>query len=305
MTAFLAIFLVVSYFTVGAYDDPRPQIMKNAQEQRLFDVPLAAALYACAKSPEETYCKNSQSHLLELQKKAANEENFDVEEGLTIFDAEQFFMAWWKAHPDDKPPMAGAFLKDADRFYKVILNTSVQTDNSISGKTVSARTLVLSQISHAGYSHLFNNIFALVLFGSLVEGWLGSALYFFIYALSGTLGMLFYVKLFAAPDVHVLGASGNISAIVAAYGIYMVKFRREKLQTSRGAFAYGLYILYFLFGSDVLGIAQGRGGVAFGVHLLSAFIGAFILLIAGIPSASGEPRPYLSKNVEAKNIEAA
>ena len=84
--------------------------------------------------------------------------------------------------------------------------------------------LILPVILHAGLLHLAANTFALVIFGPRLESEFGRAAFFGLYAVSGVCGVA--ASYLVSPTLSV-GASGAVFGIVGAYGVYLVRNRRE------------------------------------------------------------------------------
>ncbi len=82
--------------------------------------------------------------------------------------------------------------------------------------------LVTHMFVHAGFAHIFMNMFGLFMFGRALEMMLGSKRFFILYFVSG-LGaailqlFIFYIQGSASPMV---GASGAIFGILAAFAVY-------------------------------------------------------------------------------------
>lgn len=75
-------------------------------------------------------------------------------------------------------------------------------------------TFVTSIFLHGGLMHLFFNMFALVIFGPLLEGRIGGNNFIALYFISGLAGGLGYIV--TGGSVPALGASGAIFGILGA-----------------------------------------------------------------------------------------
>ena len=84
--------------------------------------------------------------------------------------------------------------------------------------------LVLPVILHAGFLHLAANTFALVIFAPRLESEFGRVAFLGVYLVSGVCGVA--ASYLVSPTLSV-GASGAVFGIVGAYGIYLVRNRRE------------------------------------------------------------------------------
>ncbi len=79
---------------------------------------------------------------------------------------------------------------------------------------------------HGGWLHLAGNLLALFVFGDNVEDALGHWRYLLLYLLAGILGAALHVALGKDPEVPLVGASGGIAGIMAAY---LLLYPRAKL----------------------------------------------------------------------------
>ncbi|HEX2267255.1 MAG TPA: rhomboid family intramembrane serine protease, partial [Actinomycetota bacterium] len=93
-----------------------------------------------------------------------------------------------------------------------------------------------SMFLHAGLFHLAFNMYALYLFGDLVEDIFGRATFIAIYFLSGFLGGVASYA-FGSPYVLAVGASGAIFGLIGAWAAYNYKRRGTALGSAnlRGA----------------------------------------------------------------------
>ncbi|MEK6875201.1 MAG: rhomboid family intramembrane serine protease [Nanoarchaeota archaeon] len=84
-------------------------------------------------------------------------------------------------------------------------------------------TFLTSMFMHAGFFHLFVNMFSLLFVGNLVEKLIGRKRYFWFYIISGLFAGLFFagIEFFfqSNPDVAAVGASGALFGII---GLLMV-----------------------------------------------------------------------------------
>ncbi|MDR3192208.1 MAG: rhomboid family intramembrane serine protease, partial [Treponema sp.] len=83
-------------------------------------------------------------------------------------------------------------------------------------------TFLTYMFLHAGFSHIFFNMFALFIFGSQVERWMGSREFVLFYLLTGALAGLFSFAVYYLTGnyfVILLGASGAVFAVQLAYAV--------------------------------------------------------------------------------------
>lgn len=146
-------------------------------------------------------------------------------------------------------------------------------------------TLVTSAFLHGSWLHLGGNMLFLWIFGDNVEDVMGHAKFLIFYLLTAIAAG--YAQVLVSPDsmVPVVGASGAISGVLAAY---IVMFPSGKIRTLifLGIFVtmtmlpawiiIGYWILLqVIAGVSTLGIDQAGGGVAFFAH-----IGGFVAGLA-------------------------
>ena len=82
-------------------------------------------------------------------------------------------------------------------------------------------TLVTSMFLHGDFMHLFYNMFALGLFGTILEHIIGAKKFLHIYFAGGLIAGLFSIPFYNA----VLGASGAIMAILGCLAVLRPKMR--------------------------------------------------------------------------------
>jgi len=150
-------------------------------------------------------------------------------------------------------------------------------------------TLFSSMFLHGGWFHLLSNMWALYIFGDNVEDRLGSVRYLFFYLLGGVVAGLTHTLLNTQSQVPTIGASGAISAVMAAY---LLLYPRARVITLIPLFFLpwfvelpALLFIGFWFISQLfdgfLSIASGVqafGGVAYWAH-----VGGFIAGLAFLP----------------------
>lgn len=97
---------------------------------------------------------------------------------------------------------------------------AIKPSNILAGNYI--WTFLTSMFMHAGFFHLFANMFSLLFIGSLVEKILGKKRYFWFYMISGLFASLFFVLLSMIPfsffsadfETFAVGASGAIFGLV-------------------------------------------------------------------------------------------
>jgi membrane associated rhomboid family serine protease len=141
-------------------------------------------------------------------------------------------------------------------------------------------TLLTDLFLHGGWLHIFGNMLFLWIFGDNVEDTMGHARYLLFYLLCGLAGNLGQVLIDPQSTVPLVGASGAISGVLAAY---LVMFPLGKIRTLfligwipiillvPAWIQIGLWILLqFVNGLAAIGgrtAETGGGGVAYFAHI--------------------------------------
>jgi membrane associated rhomboid family serine protease len=154
-------------------------------------------------------------------------------------------------------------------------------------------TLVTSLFLHASLLHVGGNMLFLWIFGNNVEDRLGEIKFLVIYFASGVAGSLFQVFLTPSSTIPMLGASGAISGLLAAYVLY---FPRAKVLTyiipiffiTISAYVFIGYWIALQALDAYLSLGVSGGGVAFFAH-----VGGFItgLILAALLRPREHPTP--------------
>ncbi|AEJ62182.1 Rhomboid family protein [Spirochaeta thermophila DSM 6578] len=141
---------------------------------------------------------------------------------------------------------------------------------------------------HGGWAHLFSNMLALYIFGDNVEDRLGSGRYLIFYLLSGIAASVVHIALFPHSTVPMVGASGAISGVLAAY---VLMFPTARVITLIPVFFLPLFVeipaLFYIGGWFVSQLLNGFativtgvgafGGVAWWAHVGGFVAGALML----------------------------
>jgi membrane associated rhomboid family serine protease len=161
-------------------------------------------------------------------------------------------------------------------------------------------TVVTSMFMHdpSGYLHLGGNMLFLWIFGDNVEDALGRGRYLAFYLLSGLAAALAQIAIDPSSTVPMVGASGAIAGVLAAYGSL---YPRSPITVVNPVlplwFFFGLFIQlpawvvileFFVVNlwSGLGGLGLGaQGGVAFFAHLGGFVAGLFLvrLFVTGPP----------------------
>lgn len=156
-------------------------------------------------------------------------------------------------------------------------------------------TLITSMFLHANLLHVGGNMLFLWIFGNNVEDKLGELKFLVVYFASGLAGSL--LQIFITPDstIPMLGASGAISGLLAAYVLY---FPRARILTFVIPFFIFTLPAYVFIGywialqalNAFLNIGAIGGGVAFFAHV-GGFGTGLILALLLRPREHVDPSP--------------
>jgi membrane associated rhomboid family serine protease len=156
-------------------------------------------------------------------------------------------------------------------------------------------TLITSMFLHANLLHVAGNMLFLWIFGNNVEDKLGELKFLVVYFASGIAGSL--LQIFITPDstIPMLGASGAISGLLAAYVLY---FPRARILTFVVPFFIFTLPAYVFIGywialqalNAFLNIGAIGGGVAFFAHV-GGFATGLILALLLRPREHPDPHP--------------
>jgi membrane associated rhomboid family serine protease len=156
-------------------------------------------------------------------------------------------------------------------------------------------TLITSMFLHASLLHVGGNMLFLWIFGNNVEDKLGEIKFLIIYFAAGIAGSLLQVYISPTSTVPMLGASGAISGILAAYVLY---FPRARVLTFIVPFFFITISAYLVIGywialqllNAFLGLGVTGGGVAYFAHV-GGFASGLILAILLRPREHPDPHP--------------
>jgi membrane associated rhomboid family serine protease len=156
-------------------------------------------------------------------------------------------------------------------------------------------TLITSMFLHANLLHVAGNMLFLWIFGNNVEDRLGEVKFVIIYFAAGIAGSLLQVFITPNSTIPMLGASGAISGVLAAYVLY---FPRARVLTfvvpffvfTLPAFLFIGYWVALQALNAFLNLGAIGGGVAFFAHV-GGFVTGLILAILLRPREYAEPHP--------------
>ncbi|MBI1972187.1 MAG: rhomboid family intramembrane serine protease [Candidatus Aenigmarchaeota archaeon] len=133
-------------------------------------------------------------------------------------------------------------------------------------------TVFTSMFLHAGFDHIFGNMWYLWIFGDNVEDRLGRLRFLFLYVVSGAAAALVQYATDPSSTTPSIGASGAVSGIL---GFYMVLFPQARITTSAGYWVgqtpawlvIGFWFLIQLFFGVATLAGYGGSNVAFWAHI--------------------------------------
>ncbi|HSY24544.1 MAG TPA: rhomboid family intramembrane serine protease [Polyangiaceae bacterium] len=158
----------------------------------------------------------------------------------------------------------------------------------VADPAAAAPTLLTHMFLHGGFSHVAGNMLFLWIFGDNVEDALGHARYALFYLACGLTAAFAQVAMSPHSAVPMLGASGAIAGVLAAYGLL---YPRSPITVVNPIpilwFFWGLFIYlpawlviveFFLVNLwNALQPSSGGGGVAFMAHV-GGFLAGLVLL---------------------------
>ena len=134
-------------------------------------------------------------------------------------------------------------------------------------------TLVSAIFLHEGFAHIFYNMFALLMFGLVLEAIVGSRLFLVIFLATGIVGNV--AGVFAYPLAYSLGASGAIMGIIGALAVI-----RPRLIVWMGAPMPLIVAAAIWAGLDLIGfLSPAQTGIGNAAHLAGLAAGILIGLI--------------------------
>jgi membrane associated rhomboid family serine protease len=134
--------------------------------------------------------------------------------------------------------------------------------------------LVTYMFLHGGLPHLLGNLYFLWIFGDNVEDRLGSGRFLLLYLIAGVGAGLLHCLLSSEPGVPVVGASGAISGVMAAYALLFPQARLVSLILVFQVRWKTTTYLFLWLGLQVMGALLGSGQVAWWAHIGGFLIGA-------------------------------
>lgn len=177
-----------------------------------------------------------------------------------------------------------SFLNERDH-WQFLMDWAVVPDRVSSGEQL--HTLITSAFMHGSWFHLGSNMLFLWIFGDNVEDVLGHLKYIVFYLATAIAAGLAQILIDTNSLVPMVGASGAVSGLLAAYIVLFPNGRIRTLLTL-GVFitvtmlpAWMMigywFVLQILSGVLSLGDSSTGGGVAFWAHI-GGFVDGFLLV---------------------------
>ena len=168
------------------------------------------------------------------------------------------------------------------------------SDNQI--PVVEGVTLFTYMFFHADIFHLLGNMLFLWVFGDNVEDAMGHVKFLFFYLACGVFAGLFHAWMLPGSDVPLIGASGAVAGVIAAYlmlhprvGVWVLAFKFIPLRISAGL-VLGIWIALQVV---MIAIADA-GPTAWWAHIGGLLAGAALILVLrrpGVPLFDRGTRP--------------
>lgn len=155
-------------------------------------------------------------------------------------------------------------------------------------------TLVSYMFFHGDILHLAGNMLFLWVFGDNVEDALGHFKFLIFYLLCGVVGGLVHVLMMPSSEMPLIGASGAVAGVIAAYlmlhprvRVWVLIFRFIPIRIS-AAFALGAWILT----QFVMVLLPQAGPVAWWAHVGGILAGAILVTVMRRPGV-----PLFDRNI--------
>ena len=146
-------------------------------------------------------------------------------------------------------------------------------------------TLITYQFLHGGILHLVSNMLFLWVFGDNVEDAMGHLKFLIFYLLCGVAGGLVHAALLPSSELPLIGASGAVSGVIAAYlmlhprvRVWVLAFRFLPLRVP-AAWVLGIWVITQL----IMAVVAPADGVAWWAHIGGMAAGAVLVLFMRRP----------------------
>jgi membrane associated rhomboid family serine protease len=146
-------------------------------------------------------------------------------------------------------------------------------------------TLITYQFLHGDIFHLLSNMLFLWVFGDNIEDAMGHMKFLFFYLLCGVAGGLAHAAMLPTSAVPLVGASGAVAGVIAAYlmlhprvRVWVLAFRVIPLRIS-AAWVLGIWVVT----QFVMLLVPDVGPVAWWAHIGGMVAGAILILFLRRP----------------------
>jgi len=161
------------------------------------------------------------------------------------------------------------------------IELAAQGNEIVAGEDIWA--VLTSMFLHGGWVHLFGNMYFLYILGDNVEDVLGRARYLLFYLVCGVVATVGFAIFNSASEVPLLGASGAIAGVMAAYLLlfrnshltFMFVFWQRKMPV--WVWLGGWFVLNLIMSIVAFGDTGSMGGVAFIAHVAGFIAGLLII----------------------------
>lgn len=161
----------------------------------------------------------------------------------------------------------------------------VQSLGLLNPKKFNFLNLIQATFTHGGYTHLFGNLFFIIMFGIYVEQRIGSILTFSLFMV-GSLAGLYSEIMINNHIMALMGASAGATTLVGAFLVLFWHVRMKFLFTYLFVywrtmfFPVSITVPILYIANDFIMIATGNeGGVAYYAHAIGTLVGCTFALI--------------------------
>jgi rhomboid family protein len=139
--------------------------------------------------------------------------------------------------------------------------------------------LVTYSFLHAGFAHIFFNMFALFMFGSDIERLYGTrwfVIFYLVSVVTAGIAQLIFAAVVAAPPYPTIGASGGVFGVLLAFGM---TFPRRMVVLIFPPIPMPAWLFVTLYGvlELYLGVTGTAAGVAHFAHL-GGMLGGYLMI---------------------------
>jgi membrane associated rhomboid family serine protease len=185
----------------------------------------------------------------------------------------------------DEVAIAGFAIVPKELFDTSLLPISTET---VGPRFPERLTLLTYMFFHGDILHLAGNMLFLWVFGDNVEDAMGHLKFLFFYLACGVFGGLVHAWIDPSSAIPLIGASGAVAGVIAAYlvlhprvRVWVLALKAIPLRIS-AAFALGLWILMQV----VMVLVPDVGPVAWWAHIGGLIAGAVLVLFLRRPGVS-------------------